>query len=882
MSEGYFFHNKQDKLYWATLDFEKFYPNLKRSQIRDILIYHLKLTSNNQQLVTLIHELFNYTIDYSGWEVFFNDLGISENKTYEGLPTGLLVAGFLANIALLQVDKKVDVELAKNREVAHFRFVDDHVILATSFDKLIDWIAFYEKTLNEANLGIQIKSDKTEPKELSNYLKDKTADVAEAIKKCTLDPMYPSPLMTETLSKVSGIAKMDLNLMSNNELSQLISDLTHLMIADFPDNEAKKETRISFAATMLSRASTKLQFDYTQIYYIRKTLYEILKKTEQKKEPNQHILFLKSVINNDFQDSTQLLLIDNQVGNDNSTKNVINRLIEKYKEELDIIENQKKLINRKAYNLLYKAFKENHQKVRLLVRLIQFCFRQNYFKFDDIWELIGDLEKGGHAHKLSVSFLYSMYLSLMIESVWYSIKELNDKDVTNEKKYYANKYIDYILSVEFVDRVFAKCDYIEEDYYVSIYTQLKVTLGSILQITKKVRPNCFDKYGILNWNKDNQTWFAEKNQNEINVWLFWILNKTHRKSQIISDLFWRDLITHADKGTISSLKSILLPFPNSEVLNDVEVVNSVLPAILAESKYEGWFYDLIYESKSKKNVLSSKLNNAFYKDILKKIEYTEVGKISLFDFVIECQKINQSFDPRRFEWSSLLFVKKISITIKEFIETPESEDKSLNLHLSNFLIDDDIVNNKVFGESLFVKWSDYKSLINKIKITFKPNELQIKDERFSILSLSESHSQSHIPILNGIGVLLYQILCGTTKFPWVWNVSDSNQILTYLITKSCFEKSLSSYTQSIIGSCMSMKNRETALMKYHGKKIFDDEYSDVLINHIDQLIVNLDKAITLLEETQLSIQSDLRRQLIPVRFETYTKNNNPFKIQGDE
>ena len=58
-----------------------------------------------------------------------------------GIPNGLFVSGFLANAAMLSVDKIVNELVRKKKiELAHFRSVDNHAIIAHDFDELCEWI----------------------------------------------------------------------------------------------------------------------------------------------------------------------------------------------------------------------------------------------------------------------------------------------------------------------------------------------------------------------------------------------------------------------------------------------------------------------------------------------------------------------------------------------------------------------------------------------------------------------------------------------------------------------------------------------------------------------------------------------------------------------
>ncbi|HBN04807.1 MAG TPA: hypothetical protein DD434_03320, partial [Bacteroidales bacterium] len=211
--DGYFSHKKVNSIYWASLDFKKFYPYLKRTKIRDKVLSVLKITSSNSpELFRLICSLFNFKIEYRPWDKEeLEAIDLSHPEDFEGLPTGLLTAGFLANVALLDIDREISRQLIENKKVAHFRFVDDHVVLSTDFDKLIEWIREYQKILTQSGVGASIGHDKTEPKALSNFLIDENIEDKNnqknyelAKESCSLDPQYPSPLMTQTLAKVSA------------------------------------------------------------------------------------------------------------------------------------------------------------------------------------------------------------------------------------------------------------------------------------------------------------------------------------------------------------------------------------------------------------------------------------------------------------------------------------------------------------------------------------------------------------------------------------------------------------------------------------------------------------------------------------------------------
>ena len=149
-----------------------------------------------------------------------------------------------------------------NRAVAHFRFVDDHIMLAYSLEDLIGWMAEYKGLLTSLHTGTRINRDKVQPKEFGRliiYAKGKRNEKTfqtirrDAEVACSLDPKFPSPLMTKTLALVSAIARPDFNLLELSELAALTNELEHLVLTEIPEEEIPEKTRLSFAATRLTR-----------------------------------------------------------------------------------------------------------------------------------------------------------------------------------------------------------------------------------------------------------------------------------------------------------------------------------------------------------------------------------------------------------------------------------------------------------------------------------------------------------------------------------------------------------------------------------------------------------------------------------------------------
>lgn len=270
------------KLYYMSIDLEKFYPSVKMERIKNKLLKAFPIDEPN--FTALIETITKLEISYDGFDGQpFSDeeleqMDLYKDVVFDGLPTGLIVAGALANLYLLDLDLKVVEKLRtdKKRHILHFRYVDDHLFLSENAGKLTEWENWYIQELDK--IGLKVNDSKTDKEPIE------------------LDSHYPTPLLTQTLHKISEIARIPLDLLSSNEFSMVFRDLQMLLVTDFPEQEIKKGTRTSFACTMLSRLISDINVDYDKIHQLRKQWLEYvssLKKDEATKEMLRSLIFTK-------------------------------------------------------------------------------------------------------------------------------------------------------------------------------------------------------------------------------------------------------------------------------------------------------------------------------------------------------------------------------------------------------------------------------------------------------------------------------------------------------------------------------------------------------------------------------------------------------------
>lgn len=242
------------KLYWCCIDIEKFYPSLKLEIVRKNIVEQLP-DGWKQEANKLIESMMQFKLDLRAWnnKEELREIGLNASrKTFSHIPTGLYVAGFLANAGLLKVDQTVGTRL-REHNIAHLKFVDDHIILGYSLDDILHWVSIYITILNEERTGTRINLEKVTPEALAELLAKRKNTVSKrklsllldnAEKACELDPQFPSPLMTKTITLVSGIARTDFNLLDANELATLTDQLEHLLLVDLPRRDATKDSAV--------------------------------------------------------------------------------------------------------------------------------------------------------------------------------------------------------------------------------------------------------------------------------------------------------------------------------------------------------------------------------------------------------------------------------------------------------------------------------------------------------------------------------------------------------------------------------------------------------------------------------------------------------------
>jgi len=888
LQDEYWVNSQKDGLFWAGLDFEKFYPTVNLNCIQENILEYLPFDYVSEEFKDFIRSILSFKVDVSGWnnvELQTISLEVKSNNSYPNLPTGLFVAGFLANVALLKVDEKVQEKLENNKNIAHFRYVDDHVILATSFEELLVWIESYKEIVLDSSAGIKFNTDKTEPSALGEYFKalknDDDLEISslrnEAESQCKLDPDFPSPLMTQTLSKVSKIAGTPFNLLSSEEEKNMIADVEHLLVTEFPDHELRKDTRVSFAARMLSSLVPQMIIDSTNSYRLHKNIC------------------LKNVVINDI--DLELSKHESLQLKDLRVKTLED--LNEYKSQLHIektrLKKEEDRLSKRTIKLLLKAVKDNHDKVRLWSRLLEFFIKSGYGQPKIIFSELRKLLEYNETNKLSLTFIHSLLLQVISTLLFEIIKILSHPNSSHKKKQrainFAKNIFDDAVFKYFTDEINDNSKNYEK---ISLYL-FRFTSGTVLHLlnshylpeAEKIDINLVQKYRLLNVNEPLD--FFEKSAFSYGTWLWWIFTKLPQPKFGQKPLLWSELTATLELKSPIDI-NVLMLYPSHLSVPDLEKIQK--SRVYNDILHEGILYDIY------KNFKSRELQHIHFLDQIKKKNKILKQSVTLYKWIEWLKDKGEStifnedetilFDPRFGEWTALEIIRQIAEEIKSkkediknIFEKNETQYYKL-IHPHNFKIP-----KKWMYQQDNLTWEKLTILLgggsNKIK--FRRKENLITDERF-IPQFSLAAEDENQIMFRALGSLLISLISKNALLPSKWNPIGLQEAWLDLAKIKLTDTTISSYTRTLISACFSKRNIESQFNKSLKFPDFnfdeDTNYDPPPLQIIDDFIKHVEYILKKLKNQQLLVSSQQPRQLTPISLIQLKQKNYQTLIENEE
>ena len=877
LEEGYFDRREKPlpKLYWAGIDLTKFYQQVKMDTVKDVILKELQnYIPDDDSIYELIKSLCAFEVDYSDYNYKEGDedlkaMQLNREEPFDGLPTGLIVAGFLANIFMLEIDAKVNEALNDNRNVIHFRYVDDHVIIATSPEILFEWTAWYQELLAKHKLEVNI--EKLTPDEISNKIVDRKdeknslmlADYKEYLVPViedvsAIDPFFPTPLMTQTLQKVSQLQGMNLNMLSSKEFAIVFSELQSLLVADLSEQEIKKSTRISFACTMLSRLIVDGEVDYEAVKRLRlewlnwsETEYKTMKEGIEKRTP-LHGIDTEDKLQALLQRVTQIVFdgvgqidIDKLKNDYPFTARQVHPL-ERLNKTLEAGEKLTKSKERLIFNMLMHALDDVPDKVRVWIRAMGYCVKHQPHRIDMLYKKLNQYENN-NLHHLSVEYLRGLLDLLRADHIIKATYRL----VTDDYKYRRQKEMDKAFLKEAFDvepssgKLFISKDAEQMMRKAAAFYNLFAEKIGLEQASEE------------EWFFNGIERYHDCNNLDCTFWLLWIVAKLKywRKDELPvitgtmrehfgearpeSPYYKAFFTAYLREVCLTDAEELTLP---QDLRNKVDWINDEIKYILAHmpraQKLQGM---ILTDADRKKN---NKANRS-------------KQKINITQWIEETKGKRGKEGRHSLIYSELLAVMMELAIIKSINKQEVNFDKVVP-HPDNFRFKRDDI--------LQTDWNRILSKINRnltLYAEYYPdNALEGRSYRYPEL-LDESLPK-YLTLCYGLGLIFLQLLSKRTILPWVLNMQEAGYDWQRILHDLQGKGQISSLNYRIVYACLSPRQRENwRLDKILNDKYVEESFMDnPRIQTINDLEKELRESLKSLKDNLISVANEEHRQLI--------------------
>ena len=834
LDNNYFKKLTDKRLYWAGIDLEKFYPSIDRKLITENLATVIFKDRLSAEFIKLTDSLLDFKIDVTGFSSEeLKAMELDETGEYsKGLPTGLLVAGFLANLALLKIDNTVEEWLEENHKVAHFRYVDDHVVLAQDKESLIEWVKKYI-TLLEGN-GFSINKDKIEPADVSKLLNGEKTD-NDNIE--GLDPFYPSPLMTLTLQKISQMSKLNVEQLSKTEFDILFADLQELLVMDISDQEIKKETRISYAVTMLSRTLVHGDVDYEELGRLKRELRNVLKSKKLLEKADWKEWF--------FRDEDYPNYVPKTEGLDEQSINDILALTSQIN-----YENKKSKDNclRKhfyIYKLIVKALKEVPDRTRIWVRMVQFCYKHLPEKLAEVYSMLNNAEMTDKLHPLDLEYIQMMLL-YKLSTMLMADMPLNEKD--RSKGYEETKKLLWDVLNE-TEKNESEDKYFKTETYIYVWY--------VFQLEQLFNNKEWTNIGL------KKLYFGEVV--DVDFWMLFYMQFIKDEDTELKNTAIEVIIPHVVSNSMY-YPSLYLKCMSSLAFQEHSLKDAAFDAKLIEY-IKNYHLELdvfrSYANKELRQMLSQFLG---MENVLKESD----DYITLSDWIFHLKELIKKEDTsivktEHLEYIALKVTRSIIKTMDKCHQDIFGFTENRYINLFNLNIKKECLS-KIDDLNY---WDDVDEITTYIQSIYPVSNYPFDESLFP----------KEYKDVYDIGVILLQMLV-LEHLPSDYFVDSEYGYKWERIIRSLMSQgNMSFYTYMILMSCLSKRNRETMFLKDRkGDEMRSDEDLDPpVIFSLEGFMSYVDEGIKILKKSRVSLPDNKYRTLVEVSLESFRKYDEKIK-----
>ena len=859
---------KTSDLYHASIDLKQFYPRLTTKAVMTGLA--VAGAADEDRMRDLLTDMLGFRLDRSDMpratlervEPAFNGLQI------RGIPTGLFVAGFLANAAMLPVDTVVDERIRERRSLAHFRFVDDHTILAYDFDELCAWIDEYRTLLRQHDTGVDVNPKKYDPASLSKWMKERTkastatktprkpatprwkAKEDAAIRDTVLDGANPTKLLTKTLGQVSAIAATNIEILDDEDLQERLKQLEWLLLADIPEREIRPDTRAAFAAGQIAALAPILVHEADGLVDAARSLAalkaQITKPEYATKEETENFKALLEEQSN---------------------------LVAKLWADHERVEERHL---RHCFGLLLQAFREYPGKARLFFRMHEYCRVTGFKGLGEIANWIEETRARGHS--VWADYYAGLSLQILARSVLLATRAWGAKDVLLSEKEAALRHLEDVSQID--TRAFLVLQDKEAWFHAIARKEFGVSLLSVAEVLRRVVAD--DRLGQrleglarqclgMSIGGHAETWEPETGRAP-GVWAHLVesvLSIDNKPSPV-----WRrfeQLFSYSNLADVHAARR----YP--EFLPDAgwnQLLHSDEP--LPETDL-GWLREAMEGNDNRIEAARSSRRLAFTR-AARSLEAPPKGWVTLAEWTRQISRECSPFDPRRSEWTALEIVRQIVSSVEVLGDDQFMLDR---LHPNNVLVPESW--RTAFAcqpQRAGVSWEEWRNFAQQPQ----NGSIKPRDSAASVLDyryFTDTHAGRPLAhwerCLVGAGRLLLGLLRLNHDALRIWNIRGNEQIFMLPRARWFQALAISSPTLLLMESCLDGRSAETRAIALNpglfgwkdGLKVNDVEFDPPLLLGPTELLKALVHAQSVLKANQLAVVMNQPRQLIPFRLSDF-------------
>ena len=871
-------------LYYASIDLKQFYPSIRPAAVTRGLAMARDAGEAKDPMCAVLADMLRFRLDKA--DMTAATLAHVEppfdGGDVHGIPTGLFVSGFLANLAMLPVDRDVDRRIEELRSIAHFRFVDDHTFLAYEFDELCDWITWYRQLLGQHDTGAEVNDEKYDPDALriwmnpgdemassetsqSTFESDKaTEDRETAILKTRIDGANPTKLLTKTLGQVSMIAATNLDIMDDRDLEERLKLLEWLLLADIPEREIRPDTRAAFAAGQIATLAPLL-----------------IQETDGLIDAARSLASLKGITPRAGRATEQE--IEAHLGALQEKVKQVNELLSVHSRE-----RQRRLEH--CFGLLLQAFREYPGKARLFLRLHQYCRLTAHKGLSCIAQWIKETRQRGH--DCWADYYAGLSLQILAGGVLFAARTLNTRNALRSDKEAA---LDHLNDVASLDTVAFLIPREREAWFhrfarrgfgvalVSVSNLIRKDVGDdrLAERLNEIAGKCIK----VSFATGRREWEAETGRLP-GVWahrIEYYLSIDEQPSSV-----W-NLFEHC--FTYSKVFDHLAARRYPAVLPDRGWRYFLQSEKTLKETDSGWLREAMNDHPKRITDARSSTRKAFTR-AARSYDSPGNGWMTLSKWTEFVSTKCSPFDPRRSEWTALEIVRQIVFPIVNSLDV--TEKRLDNLHPNNILLAEPWKSHfPVDQNRAGVSWEEWRSHVGSTPggagaIRLRNSVTSIMDYRYFFNTHTGRTLDEWDRRLVSFGRLLLGLLRLNYESPRLWNLRGNEQIIPFPHAQTFMVLPISTPTLLLVEGCLNGRSAETRTILRRpelfgwrdGIEVNDLGFDPPVLLGTDELLEAIETAQKVLEDNQLTVAMNQPRQLIPFRLKDFTAGPDGDENEG--